>query len=91
MREEIVSACFTEKTVFGSFEDGTIVEWSFTNQGEILNQFLGHTKRVCNLYVDGNTLVSGSYDGTIRTWNISVLLLELRTVNPKQFTRRVVP
>jgi hypothetical protein len=36
-REEVVSACFTEKTLFGSFEDGTIVEWSFTNQGEILN------------------------------------------------------
>lgn len=47
------------------------MEWSFTNQGEILNQFIGHTKRVCNLFVMNNTLVSGSYDGTIRTWNVS--------------------
>lgn len=67
-----MSACFTEKTVFGSFEDGVIVEWSFTNQGEILNQFIGHTKRVSNLFVFNNVLVSGSHDGTIRTWNISV-------------------
>lgn len=75
--------------MFGSFEDGSIVEWSFTNQGEILNQFIGHTKRVCNLFVEDNMLVSGSYDSTIRTWNISVINFEFRQGSPKQCSRRV--
>ena len=72
VRDELVSACFIEKSVFGSFEDGTIVEWSFSNQGEILNQYLGHKKRVSGLFVMGKWLVSGSHDGTIRTWQLGV-------------------
>ena len=47
------------------------MQWSFINLGMILDQFVGHTKRVCNLYVVDNILVSGSYDSTIRTWKIN--------------------
>ena len=83
MKEELVSACFTEKTLFGSFEDGTIVNWNCTKEGEVLNEFIGHTKKVTNLFVDGNLLVSGSYDGTIRTWNISVILYQYRMVKQR--------
>ena len=72
MKEELVSACFTEKTLFGSFEDGTIVHWNCTKEGEVLNEFIGHTKKVTNLYVEDDLLISGSYDGTIRTWKVSV-------------------
>jgi WD40 repeat protein len=33
---------------------------------------MGHTKRVTSLFMMNNLLVSGSYDSTIRTWNIQV-------------------
>lgn len=85
----MISACFTEKTVFGSYEDGTIVEWAFNNQGDILNQYLGHTKRVNGLFTMGKHLISGSNDGTIRVWQIGVRIHIFRMAKLRQCIRQV--
>jgi predicted Ser/Thr protein kinase len=41
------------------------------------------------LFVMNNTLVSGSYDATIRTWNVSVGVSLFRMENQKQYTKQV--
>lgn len=52
-----------------------MIQYNFTNESEILHRFSGHTKRVTGLFLmNKNTLVTGSYDSTIRTWNIQVTL-----------------
>ena len=42
------------------------------------------------MYADGNLLVSGSYDGTIRTWNIAVFCYLSRLDSLKLYIRRMV-
>lgn len=75
-RDEILSACFSDKYVFTSYDDGEVIQFNFSNQSEILNRFEGHTKRISSLFlINKNTLVTGSYDSTIRTWNIQVFNL----------------
>lgn len=58
--------------MFGSYEDGTINQWNFINQGEIVRNYVGHQKRVSSLALleKKKMLVSCSHDATIRTWNI---------------------
>ena len=57
--------------MFGSYEDGTIIQWNFVNSGEIVKEFMGHSKRISSLALipDKKLLVSASHDATIRTWN----------------------
>lgn len=33
IREQIISSVFNEKFLFGSYEDGSINQWSFASQG----------------------------------------------------------
>ncbi len=42
------------------------------NEGREYNRLVGHTDRVCSVSFssDGETLVSGSYDKTIKLWNV---------------------
>jgi WD40 repeat protein len=50
-----------------------VTQFHFTNESDIANHFIGHTKRVTSLFLmNKNILVTGSYDATIRTWNIQV-------------------
>lgn len=71
-REQIIASVFNEKYLFGSYEDGSINQWSFANQGEIVRTYLGHEKRISVLALieSKKMLVSCSHDATIRTWNI---------------------
>ena len=72
IREQMIAAAFTEKSLFGSFDDGTIVQWDFSTQGEIIRELKGHQDRVNALaYIpDKNILVNCSHDATIRAWNV---------------------
>lgn len=58
--------------MFGSYEDGSINQWSFASQGEIVRYYNGHQGRVSSLALleKKKMLVSSSHDSTIRTWNI---------------------
>lgn len=71
----------------GSFEDGTIVEWAFSNQGEILKEYLGHKGRVGGMVIIGKELVTGGHDGTIRRWQLGVRLTASRMARHRQCTR----
>lgn len=72
VREQIISSVFNEKFLFGSYEDGSINQWSFANQGEIVRYYMGHGARVSSLALleSKKMLISCSHDATIRTWNI---------------------
>jgi WD40 repeat protein len=66
-----VSACFTKEYVFASYEQGDIIQYQFVNESPIKHELLGHTKKVTDLFImNDKFLVSGSYDSTIRVWNI---------------------
>jgi WD40 repeat protein len=51
--------------------------WSVAT-GTIVQQFVGHTDRVTQLTQTGQTLISGSADGTIGLWDLSSGQLETR-------------
>lgn len=49
--------------------DVAICTWDFTT-GKRLSMFDSHTDQVCDLIVWGDQLVSTSYDGTARVWDV---------------------
>ena len=58
-----------EKIVLGSM-DGEVKIWKLQT-GELLQTLVGHRGSVlASAFLDENTVVSGSYDRTLRIWNI---------------------
>jgi len=57
--------------VASSSNDLTINVWN-TDTGELIQKYTGHTNKVFGLdQIDNDTIVSGSWDGTIQIWLIS--------------------
>ena len=62
--------------LFSGSADHTIKAWDLSNYGSDWSRvtckmtFLGHTDTVRCLQVNGTTLISGSYDNTLKIWNL---------------------
>jgi len=60
----------------------------YNKQGKEVGNLVGHTGEVYSIALDGDRLVSGSADKTIKIWDLS--FLEAGTLVPKSTTTKVV-
>lgn len=60
-----------DKTIAVAGSDNTI-RWIDVDTGAELQRLIGHDGSVAVMLCDGKTLISGSFDTTIRTWNLSL-------------------
>lgn len=70
--DTITSILFLDDKRLGSASDDcAVIVWNFQT-GARLHTFIGHTRSVTSLVFlpESDLLISGSRDGTIRTWNI---------------------
>ncbi len=56
---------------------------AYDNNGNIVAKFIGHTGDIWNIAIDGNTMVSGGSDQTIKVWDLSKLNSKQRELNDK--------
>jgi WD40 repeat protein len=67
-----------------SYHDSAIKVWNINGDGDIklIGKLIGHSERLLALiFAKSNLLVSGSYDFTIRVWNISECISVLKLLN----------
>ncbi|MBF0473222.1 MAG: caspase family protein, partial [Nitrospirae bacterium] len=65
---------------YGFTKDGIIISGgsnghltAYNVQGKMIADFIGHTDEIWAIAIDGDTLISGSSDQTIRLWNLKDL------------------
>lgn len=64
--------CFAGRLLFGGYNDYTINVWDVL-KGTRVSILFGHENRVSTLRVspDGTAFCTGSWDHTLRVWNVS--------------------
>lgn len=71
----VITAAFSPdgKLVASASEWGSIILWD-ANEGKILEKFIAHSSGVSSLAFskDGKSLFTGSYDMTIKVWNLTI-------------------
>lgn len=71
--KHVTAYCFHNETMWSAYADGLIVMW-LTNAAGFDTAFkqplLGHTNKVNGMHVADKSLVSCSYDCTVRFWSI---------------------
>ncbi len=65
-----LAASWKGEEIFAACRDGNIYHWN-TKQKKLIRKFSGHQEEVRSISVssDGNLLLSGSYDATVRIWD----------------------
>eukprot|EP01016_Furgasonia_blochmanni_P041599 TRINITY_DN5423_c0_g1_i3.p1 TRINITY_DN5423_c0_g1~~TRINITY_DN5423_c0_g1_i3.p1 ORF type:complete len:408 (+),score=64.93 TRINITY_DN5423_c0_g1_i3:124-1347(+) len=67
--ERLSTITFTDRCVYGGYEDGTIMSWNLKD-GEYMDTMKQHTKRVTGIQMlNLRVLVSSSQDGSIIFWD----------------------
>ncbi|CAD2217726.1 WD domain, G-beta repeat, putative [Angomonas deanei] len=65
--------------VYSAGQDGIIVQWS-ADEGRYMKSFsssMGHEGPVLCVYAEGNAVVTGSADNTVKVWDIGTATMEL--------------
>ncbi len=73
----LVYGWYGDYIVSGGFHGGLII---YDRQGNERARLIGHTNEIWGLALEGDRLISGSDDQTIRVWNLAELNLNSRNV-----------
>ena len=67
--DTIMCQALAGNTLFTGSFTGEIISWT---ENSIANRIKGHGKKINSIYAskDGTTLVTGSGDGTVKTWSV---------------------
>jgi len=80
------NSCFSpDGRLLAVYDGGTIYVWDITNsEAQLVETFIGHTSDIRSLEFSSSTsLISGSYDKSVKFWQISTSSTTLAVTDPR--------